>query len=65
MIYRPTYNWLLHNKVQHLIDMLRDFHAAGDLVLLDYETNQDIEDLTKPLSHASLVARCIRAELPK
>lgn len=25
------------------------------IVLLDYETNGDIDDLSKPLSHASLV----------
>lgn len=64
MIYRPTYKWVLHNNLQHLIDLLRDFNDAGDIVFLDYETNQDIEDLTKPLSHASMVARCVRAELP-
>ena len=31
-------------------------HGSANL-LLDYETNCDVEDLSRPLSHASLVAR--------
>jgi hypothetical protein len=34
------------------------------VVLLDYETNSDIEDLTKPLSHASLVKRHLEGTWP-
>ena len=33
--------------------------AKGDIVLLDYETNADVADLSKPLSHASLIAQLV------
>jgi len=29
------------------------------VLLLDYETNCDVKDLSRPLSHASLVARFV------
>ena len=35
--------------------MLRTYAVEGTVLLLDYETNQDVDDLTRPLSHASLV----------
>ena len=34
------------------------------VVLLDYETNADIENLAKPLSHAALVARYLEGTWP-
>lgn len=54
-IYIPTYRWVLENKVYAIIEKLR--RAAGDktIVLLDYDTNGDVENLKNPLSHASLV----------
>ena len=39
-----------------IIHRLRQAHAAGKtIVLLDYDTNADVENATKPLSHAALV----------
>ncbi len=57
-IYLPTYKFVLDNHLTEEIDQLRTILAERDLVLLDYETNADIRDLSKPLSHASLVGRC-------
>ena len=55
-IYIPTYRWVLENKVAHIIERLREASNSGKtIVLLDYDTNADVEDAKKPLSHASLV----------
>lgn len=55
-IYLPAYKWVLDNKVQSIIDRLRSASESGKtIVLLDYETNSDVENPKKPLSHASLV----------
>ncbi|MBR6190032.1 MAG: hypothetical protein IKQ59_13950 [Prevotella sp.] len=55
-IYIPTYRWVLENKVAYIIERLKAASDSGKtIVLLDYDTNSDIEDATKPLSHASLI----------
>lgn len=55
-IYIPTYRWMLENKVPHIIERLREASNSGKtIVLLDYDTNADVEDAKKPLSHASLI----------
>ena len=56
LIYIPTYRWVLENKVAHIIERLREASNSGKtIVLLDYDTNADVEDAKKPLSHASLI----------
>lgn len=54
-IYIPTYRWVLENKVYGIIERLRSAAKEKTIVLLDYDTNSDVENLTKPLSHASLI----------
>ena len=55
-IYIPTYRWVLENKVAHIIERLREASNSGKtIVLLDYNTNADVEEGKKPLSHASLI----------
>lgn len=55
-IYIPTYKWVLENKVASIIDRLRDASEAGKtIILLDFDTNADVENAQKPLSHASLI----------
>ena len=57
-IYIPTYKWMLEHKAFKIIEYFRSFCQKNPnvtLVLLDYQTNCNIEDLTKPLSHAFLV----------
>eukprot|EP00164_Ancoracysta_twista_P006518 GFYU01009087.1.p1 GENE.GFYU01009087.1~~GFYU01009087.1.p1 ORF type:complete len:192 (-),score=34.77 GFYU01009087.1:89-664(-) len=55
-IYLPMYKWLLENRLQSEVKGLRSLMTKyKTLVLLDYETNEDVENLDKPLSHAGLV----------
>ena len=54
-IYIPTYKWVLTHKVAHIIERLREASKTKTIVLLDYDTNEDVEDAKKPLSHASLI----------
>lgn len=55
-IYIPTYRWVLENKVAHIIERLRAASNEGKtIILLDYDTNADVENPQKPLSHASLI----------
>lgn len=55
-IYIPTYKWVLEHKVAYVIERLREASNSGKtIVLLDYDTNADVEDAKKPLSHASLI----------
>ncbi|NNJ27531.1 DUF6939 family protein [Alienimonas chondri] len=61
-IYLPTYRFVLENRVADLVEDLRALCDRGPVVLLDYETNGDLNDLSKPLSHAALVAKWVRGE---
>jgi len=56
-IYVPTYRWVLEHKLAAEVAALRKLGEGGrTFLLLDYETNCDVGDLSRPLSHASLVA---------
>lgn len=55
LIYIPTYLWMLKNKANSVMTDLQDKALKSDIILLDYTTNENIEDLSKPLSHASLI----------
>ncbi|MBL0017343.1 MAG: hypothetical protein IPP17_13170 [Bacteroidetes bacterium] len=54
-IYLPSYRWVLENRLQPELRKLRTILDRQDIVLLDYETNGDVMDPRKPLSHASLI----------
>ena len=55
-IYLPTYRWVLENRVPDLVADLHELARSAQVVLLDYTTNGDVDDLSTPLSHAALVA---------
>lgn len=59
LIYVPTYFWMLENKCTEQIKKLRTMSQSRTVILLDYDTNADIENPSKPLSHASLICRFI------
>ena len=64
-IYIPTYRWVLENKVAHIIERLRAASNEGKtIVLLDYDTNADVENAKKPLSHASLIKAYVEGTYP-
>ena len=55
LIYIPAYRWVLENKVAGIIERLREASKTKTIVLLDYDTNSEVENAKKPLSHASLI----------
>ncbi len=55
-IYIPSYHYILENLLQHELKEMENILKVKDIVLLDYETNSNIDELKKPLSHASLIA---------
>lgn len=63
-IYIPTYRWVLENKVQDIIERLREASKTKTIVLLDYDTNADVENPRKPLSHASLIKAYVEGIYP-
>ena len=64
-IYLPTYRWVLENCLQEQVSELKKMSLDKNIVLLDYQTNGDLEDLSKPLSHAALVKRYVEGEWPE
>jgi hypothetical protein len=64
-IYLPSYRFVLENRLSGPLGELRALAAKGPVVLLDYETNADVADLSRPLSHASLVRAYIEGRWPE
>lgn len=64
-IYLPAYLWVLENSLCAEVGQLRRIAASKPIILLDYETNCDIENLSTPLSHAGLVKRHLENDWPK
>lgn len=63
-IYIPAYRWVLENKVYGIIEKLRLASKTKTIVLLDYDTNSDVENLKKPLSHAFLIKAYVEGIYP-
>lgn len=64
-IYLPSYRWVLENRLQDEVEELRRLVMTKTVVLLDYESNCDVDDATRPLSHASLVKRYLEDDWPE
>lgn len=64
LIYLPTYKWVLQNKVARIIDRLREASRTKTIILLDYTTNGDVDNPSKPLSHASLIKAYVEGNYP-
>lgn len=63
-IYLPSYLWVLKNKVSDIIIRLKEASQNQDIVLLDYETNCDVLNTAKPLSHAFLIKAFVEDTYP-
>ena len=63
-IYLPSYLWILENKVADILAKLKAAAVIQDIVLLDYETNCDVLNHKKPLSHAFLVKSFVEGNYP-
>jgi len=64
-IYLPCYKWVLENKLQKLVTVIRIISKNKPVVLLDYNTNPDVNNPKKPLSHASLIKAYIEGNYPE
>lgn len=67
LIYLPTYKWVLDNvpEVHHVAERIKEQSKIQDIVFLDYNTNIDFRDVSKPLSHAGLVKLYIEGNYPE
>lgn len=63
-IYLPAYRWTLDHRLRDLLAELEALGRAGTLVLLDYETNCDVDDPSRPLSHAGLIRLYLERQWP-
>lgn len=54
-LYLPSYSWILIYRLEGLLQQLAHMEQEKPVVLLDYETNDDIENTAKPFSHAALI----------
>ena len=64
LIYLPSYSWVLANHLQEELKQLKEQAEKQMVILLDYETNCDLNDLSHPLSHAGLVKRYLEEQWP-
>lgn len=63
LIYVPAYKWMLENKAQEQVKKLREWSENKTVILLDYNTNEDIANPSTPLSHAAMVKAYIEGRL--
>jgi hypothetical protein len=63
-IYLPCYRWVLENCLSEPIEQLKELCVERTVVLLDYQTNGDVDNLSKPLSHAGLLALYLEKNWP-
>jgi hypothetical protein len=65
-IYLPTYKWVLDNipEVKSLVERIANKSRETDIVLLDYNTNDNYMNLSAPLSHAALIKLYIEGRYP-
>lgn len=66
LIYLPTYKYVLDNipEVHKIVERIKERAKDHIVILLDYNTNTDFRDTTKPLSHAELVKMYIEGCYP-
>lgn len=62
-IYVPSYYYMLEHNCPKTVATIKKLSEERTVVLLDYDTNGDIEDSSKPLSHASLIKKYIEEEM--
>jgi hypothetical protein len=54
-IYIPSYEWVLRTRLTKLLNSIERSLRSKSIIFLDYETNFDLYNISKPLSHASLI----------
>lgn len=61
----PFPGLILENKLKKLVTAIRIISKNKPVVLLDYNTNPDVNNSKKPLSHASLIKAYIEGNYPE
>jgi hypothetical protein len=64
-IYLPCYRWVLEKCLKEHVAELKKLACEKTVVLLDYQTNGDVANLSKPLSHASLIKQFVEENWPE
>ena len=64
LLYLPVYLWVLEHKATVALERLRELARTHTLILLDYNTNPNVEDASSPLSHASLIKAYLEDAYP-
>jgi hypothetical protein len=64
-LYLPAYRWVLDNCLEPELRLLRLIHPTKTIILLDYATNPDPDDITQPLSPAALLAKYLENQWPQ
>jgi prolyl 4-hydroxylase len=59
-IYLPCYRYVLENYLEMECQELRTLANSQSVVLLDYETNGELDNLNQPLSHAWLIVKFLK-----
>jgi hypothetical protein len=54
---------MLENKAQEQVEKIREWSENKTVILLDYNTNEDISNPSTPLSHAAMVKAYIEGRL--
>ena len=60
-IYIPAYRWMLEHRAMEIIERLRKASETKTIVLLDYNTCCNVDDVTKPLSRLPCQGLCRKA----
>jgi hypothetical protein len=63
-IYLPSYYWVLEHCLQEQLIKLKKIEQTKSVVLLDYETNVDVANISRPLSHAGLIKCYLEGNWP-
>jgi hypothetical protein len=63
-IYLPSYKFVLATFLTKELMIIAEKSNEQSIVLLDFETNTKIQDLSRPLSHASLISAYLNKNWP-
>ena len=63
-IYLPLYRWVLENRLSKELAEIQRLSEQGEVVLLDYALNGDVDDPSSALSHAQLIRRYLENDWP-
>lgn len=65
-IYVPLYKYVLDNIpiIKSLLEYINHMANSRSVILLDYNTNLDVRDISRPLSHAGLIKHYLEGNYP-